>query len=222
MSGSTVTNLTGGLDEVAIWTQALSSTEISELYNKGAGQTLIIASTDAHDTWGINAGDIQAGAGPEANLTLIGNNQIYAHSSRQSNDVLMGGAGNDTILGGTGGDTLVGGPGSDYISGNGGDNAVFGDAFDPDVNPSDPLTLPQIPGIVDDGTHTHILPDLTLDDYLAVFDPNLLQDAVATPKPGVSLSDSGPPAVNGTATLTSSENVLTRRGLRPDRHRRGR
>lgn len=131
--------INGQVDEVAIWSRALTGSEIAEIYNNGEGLVLTqpptpIVGTPQDDVLtGTNGSNVIKGlAGDDVIQGLAGADSISAGEGRDlvsagdGDDSVTGDGGNDDLLGGNGNDTLDGGAGLDRILGEAGDDTLLG------------------------------------------------------------------------------------------------
>jgi Ca2+-binding RTX toxin-like protein len=148
--GPIISNTTGGANEFNIFTDAadnVGSTTINPLSqqfgvgmgfsmnvdidklgptNDGQGDANLLATVGANVTVTLENG----GGTASATFVSDGNGGSVANVTftRDTDDVLDGGAGNDTISGGGGNDTLIGGTGNDTLRGDSGNDTLNGGA----------------------------------------------------------------------------------------------
>lgn len=129
--GEARNHFSGQIDEVRVWNEARSATEISENYN----QPLTATETGLVGYWNFNEGSVNGTT--ITDLTINGKNGTLINGASIVNgssvviqdDILAGGTGDDTINGGTGDDVISGNGGEDVLTGGtGADDFIFTEA----------------------------------------------------------------------------------------------
>ncbi len=105
----------GVVDDVAIFDNQLSDTNIQSLHDNGVQSTI---DSNASQEAGVTL------SGGENGDILTGGENVDIIAGGAGDDTLAGGAGDDTIQGGKGDDTLAGGAGGDKIKGGSGNDTV--------------------------------------------------------------------------------------------------
>ena len=122
----------GQIDEVAIYSEALSSASVAEHFDAGNGRFLQSSKTgsldlsvlDANDTYLLQVESNQTPTLYDLRFNLDGQLSVSGETidlgSRTDSirrDVILGGNGDDILMGGAGEDWIFGGPGRDVLSG---------------------------------------------------------------------------------------------------------